>query len=236
MSRILFSGLVLFENDNYIVVNKPPLISSLEDRNDNVNMLGLARSYHQDVQLCHRLDKETSGALVIAKNPEAYRHMSMQFENRQVNKKYHALVSGLYSYKDKTIDQPIYKLSNGTVRVDRRGKDSVTILNTLKAFKLHTLLGCQPVTGRMHQIRVHLAYEGSPIVNDPTYGGGTVYLSEVKRKYNLKKGTEEQPLIKRLALHSQSISFKSLNNEQIEVKAPYPKDFAVLIKQLEKNC
>jgi len=82
-----FADLILFEDDDIIVVNKPPFISSLDEREGGeVNMLRLAKAYSEDAQICHRLDKETSGALIIAKNPEAYRTVSMQFEKRQVKK------------------------------------------------------------------------------------------------------------------------------------------------------
>ena len=82
-----FADLILFENDDVIVVNKPPFISSLDEREGGeINMLRLAKQYSDDAQICHRLDKETSGALIIAKNPEAYRHVSIQFEKRQVKK------------------------------------------------------------------------------------------------------------------------------------------------------
>jgi len=235
MSKIKFQDLILFEDDNYLVVNKPPLISSLADRNDDNNMLTLARGYIKDAQLCHRLDKETSGALIIAKNPEAYRHVSMQFEKRKVNKIYHAVVDGIHSFDNEICDKSISKLSNGTAGIDKKGKSATTFYNTLQAYKQHTLLECKPITGRMHQIRVHLSSLGASITGDLTYGGRYLYLSSIKRKYNLKKGTEEKPLIQRLALHAFAVGFNDLNDNRIEVEAPQPKDFKVLIKQLDKN-
>ncbi|MGC4023152.1 MAG: pseudouridine synthase, partial [Cyclobacteriaceae bacterium] len=77
-----FSDLILFEDQDYILINKPPFISTLEDRNEPLNILSLAREVEPDPQVCHRLDKDTSGVLAIARNPEAYRHLSMQFENQ----------------------------------------------------------------------------------------------------------------------------------------------------------
>jgi 23S rRNA pseudouridine955/2504/2580 synthase len=85
LPKIDFSQIILFENDSFLIVNKPPFLSTLEDRQDPLNLLALARNYVPTAQVCHRLDKETSGALTIAKSPEAYRHLSIQFENRQVN-------------------------------------------------------------------------------------------------------------------------------------------------------
>ena len=101
-----FKDLILFENDDYIVVNKPPFIASLDERTSGaeVNILRLAKQYHDDAQVCHRLDKETSGAIVIAKNPDAYRSLSMQFERRKVNKIYHAVVDGQYQFDNLFIE------------------------------------------------------------------------------------------------------------------------------------
>ncbi len=89
-SKLNLRDLILFEDDDFIVINKPPFIATLEDRVDSVNILTLAREAEPDPQVCHRLDKDTSGVLAIARNPEAYRHLSMQFENREVKKTYHA--------------------------------------------------------------------------------------------------------------------------------------------------
>ena len=93
---IHFKDLILYENEDYVVINKPPFIATLEDRVEKVNVLALAKDYTLDAQVCHRLDKETSGVLAIAKNPEAYRHLSMQFEHREVTKIYHAVVDGCH--------------------------------------------------------------------------------------------------------------------------------------------
>ncbi|GAA0890898.1 RluA family pseudouridine synthase [Fulvivirga kasyanovii] len=235
MAKMKFEDLIIWEDDNYIVINKPAFISTLADRNDTVNILEMAREYYEDAQVCHRLDKETTGALVIAKNPEAYRHMSIQFENREVSKIYHAVTDGIHDFDNKEVDRSILKLGNGTVRIDYKGKEAQTFFNTLKAYTAHTLVECKPITGRMHQIRVHLSSVEAPITGDEMYGGKPLYLSSIKRKYNLKKWTEEQPLIKRLALHAHSLTFKLLNGKELSIEAPYPKDFRVLVEQLEKN-
>jgi 23S rRNA pseudouridine955/2504/2580 synthase len=91
-----FATMILFEDDDYIIINKPPFISSLEDRNDEINILLLAKKYHEDAQLCHRLDKETSGVLIISKNQDAYKFMNKQFEGRRIEKEYHAISDGLH--------------------------------------------------------------------------------------------------------------------------------------------
>ena len=227
--------LVLWEDNDFFVVNKPPFISSLEDRHSPVNMLKLAKEYSDDAQLAHRLDKETSGALIIAKNEAAYRHISIQFTDRKVEKIYHALVEGVHDFRDKVVDDPILVLSGqNKVRVSREGKDALTLFNTIHSYYRYTLMECKPVTGRMHQIRIHLASLGAVISGDEFYGGSPFYLSSLKKKFNLKKSTEEEPLIKRLALHAAEVSFRDLNENIICVEAPYPKDFAVLMKQLNK--
>ncbi len=238
MNRLTFTDLILFEDEDYIVINKPSGIASLEDRSfaSSTNILEMARGYHEAAQLCHRLDKDTTGALAIAKNPEAYRLLSMQFEARTVKKIYHAVSDGIHDFKDQVVDLPILTLAKGAVRVDRsKGKSAQTRIRTLKAFKFHTLVECQPFTGRMHQIRIHLSAVGAPIVYDEQYGGKILFLSGIKRKFNLKKDTEELPLIKRIALHAFALEFEGTEGQQIRVDAPYPKDFDVLVKQLEKN-
>jgi RluA family pseudouridine synthase len=234
--KIKFEDIVLFENENYVVVNKPAFIATLEDRSESVNLLQLARQVYPDAQVCHRLDKETSGALAIARNPEAYRHLSIQFEKREVVKRYHAVADGLHQFSDFLVDAPILKQDDGTVRIsNREGKPAQTWFNSLKSFRMHTLVECKPITGRMHQIRIHLSLSGAPIMGDTQYGGKLFYLSQVKRGFNLKKGTDEEPFMKRMALHAFSLLFQDLDGTAIEVEAPYQKDMAALLKQLEAN-
>ncbi|MCI0750515.1 MAG: pseudouridine synthase [Flammeovirgaceae bacterium] len=235
MKSISFKPLIIFEDDNYFIVNKPPFVSTLEDRNDPVNMLALAKDYWSDAQACHRLDKDTSGILVFAKNPEAYRHLAMQFEGRSVEKIYHAVADGIHQFKDREVNAPIQKLDIGVVKISKEGKAARTIFNSIESYKNHTLIECRPITGRMHQIRIHLSISGAPITGDETYHGKPFYVSSVKSKYNLKKLTEEQPLMKRMALHSHKIVFKSLDGIKIEAEASYPKDLQALIRQLKAH-
>ena len=229
--------MLLWEDEDYMLINKPPFIATLEDRADPNNILKLAKAYHADAQVCHRIDKETSGVLAIAKHAEAYRSLAVQFEERSVEKEYHAVVDGIHDLQDFKVDAPIYPMGKGIAKIDqRRGKEAVTYFTTTTAFRQHTLLSCKPISGRMHQIRVHLSSIGAPIVGDEQYGGKPFYLSTLKKKYNLKKWTEEQPLIKRFALHAKRLAFKLPNGELKSTAAPYPKDFNVLVKQLEKNA
>ncbi|WP_324675796.1 RluA family pseudouridine synthase [Hymenobacter sp. GOD-10R] len=231
-----FKDLILFEDDDFVVINKPPFLATLDERVGNApNILRLARQYHPDMQACHRLDKETSGALALAKNPEAYRHLSMQFENRQVQKLYHAVAWGVHQFDNKLVDRSIETTTKGKARLAFKGKPAETYFTTLEAFARHTLVQCVPVTGRMHQIRLHLMYLQAPIVNDTLYGGEEFYLSSIKKHFNVKEGDAEQPFIKRFALHAAKLVFKRLNDEEVTVEAPYPKDFRVLVDVLRQN-
>jgi len=232
-----FADLILFENDDVIVVNKPPFISSLDERGEGseINMLRMAKSYWDDAQICHRLDKETSGALIFAKNPEAYRAISMQFEHRRVKKVYHAVIDGTHVFENLLVDLPILNTGKGSVSISRQdGKRAETWFQSLRYFKHYTLVECRPVTGRMHQIRIHLATQRASIAGDEMYKGKPVYLSALKRKYHLGKDQEEQPIMKRFALHAYEVTFKLLNEEEMVITAPYPKDFETLLKLLDK--
>lgn len=229
--------LIIFEDENVIVVNKPPFISSLDEREGGeVNILRLAKQYHEDAQICHRLDKETSGVMIVAKNPETYRFVSMQFEHREVKKVYHAVVDGTHSFNDVLVDLPILNAGKGNVMISRTdGKRADTYFKSLVYFKHYTLIEARPVTGRMHQIRIHLATQRASISGDEMYSGKPVFLSQIKRNYRPNKNEEEQPIMKRFALHSREVAFKIAENESKTFTAEYPKDFAVLLKLLEKN-
>jgi 23S rRNA pseudouridine955/2504/2580 synthase len=232
-----FKELIVYEDDHYIVINKPSGVSSLDDRatGGKNNILRMAKAYHDDAQLCHRLDRETSGALAIAKTPEAYRHLSIKFEEREVKKVYHAVVNGIHNFEDSVVNLPILPMKDGSVRIDREeGKPAFTVFSTVQAYYNATLVKCMPITGRMHQIRIHLSVLKAPIVFDSMYGGKPVFLSQFKKKFNLKQDTEEQPLIKRVALHAKELVFEDMSGKELSVSADYPKDFSVLVKLLEK--
>ncbi|GAB4127171.1 MAG: RluA family pseudouridine synthase [Raineya sp.] len=239
MAKYLFQDLILFENKDFVLINKPPFMATLDERTEDrktTSIIALLRKHQPDYQICHRLDKETSGILAIAKHPEAYRHLSMAFERRKVEKIYHCISKGIHNFEKQEASFPILKLSKkGMVTINfREGQKADTTFTTLRHIGNFSLIEARPHTGRMHQIRIHLKALKAPIVADEMYGGEWVYLSELKRKFHLKKDTEELPLIQRVALHAFALGFESLDGEKIYVEAPYPKDFAVLLKQLEK--
>ena len=237
MKKVSLADILLKETDDFIFINKPAYISTLEDRKKDFSILSIAREVHPNAIVGHRLDKETSGVMVIAKSEDSYKHLTLQFERREVYKEYHAVVEGIHHFQEDMIELPIHILSSkGRVSINHdRGKPSATIVSTLKNFRNHALVQCEPVTGRMHQIRVHLSRNNAPLVSDVAYGGSFIYLSQLKRKFNLKKDTDEQPLIKRVALHAYSLGIKDRNDQPILVQADYPKDMRALLRQLDKN-
>ena len=213
MKKITFEDLILFENSDFLVINKPPYLSSLDDRHEAQNILDLAKTYWEDAQLCHRLDKETSGCLVIAKNPEAYRHLAMQFENRQVEKIYHAVVEGIQDFQSLLVDRNLAANNKGIAKVSKDGKPAQTVVHTLKTYFAHSLLSCSPITGRLHQIRVHLASQGHPIAGDDKYGD-----------FEWNKALTKQGL-KRMFLHAWRLQFTHpTTGKRLELKSNLPEE------------
>lgn len=240
MANLLRSISTLFEDDDMIVVNKPPLLLTIPDRFDaNLpNLHHWLRKKHEDMLIVHRLDKETSGVICFAKNKAAHRNLSLQFNKRTIQKEYQTIVSG-YVLKDKgTIDFPIGQASRqGRMRVDsHHGKHAITHYEVIERFKQYSLLSVKIETGRTHQIRVHMQAIGYPLAVDNLYGKDKAfYLSSVKRKYNLPKFEEERPIMRRLTLHAFKLQLKHpTTNETLTFTAPLPKDFTVMLKQLRK--
>jgi 23S rRNA pseudouridine955/2504/2580 synthase len=224
---------IIAETDHWVAINKPPYVPSLPERGKYTaeSVLEWSRKRWSDSILCHRIDRETSGALLIAKDAETYRHVSMQFEKRQIEKIYHAIVDGVVEFQDFWVDLPINTDNLNNIKIDKQfGKLAQTHFQTLETFRHFTLLECKPKTGRLHQIRVHLSSQNAKIAADELYGSKTPMLSLVKRKIS----GEDRPLIQRFALHARELVFKDLENQTISIIAEYPNDFGVFLKLLDK--
>jgi 23S rRNA pseudouridine1911/1915/1917 synthase len=251
---------ILHEEEAWMVVEKPAGLAVEPERwaRDapcrSGALLQVARSRADDAgdpvgegrveerfRLVHRLDKETSGAVIVAKTLEAERELRRAFEAGRVQKEYLALVEGEVSLADgeSTVhDHPIGAddRRSGRMRVRRDGKPSRTRVRVERRFRGYTLLRCEPLTGRTHQIRVHLAHVGHPLAVDRLYGRRDgLMLSSIKPDYRPKRGRPERPLIGRLTLHAEAVGVPGGESGSVRVEAPLPKDFQTTLKQLQKN-
>jgi RluA family pseudouridine synthase len=232
---------LVYEDEHIVVVNKAPGLLSIPDRfaPEKPNLLGLLNRKFEKVWTVHRLDRETSGLLVFARNEEAHRHLSRQFQERTVDKKYLALLDGQVYHDSGTVDRPLVEHPGkpGLMMVAKKGKRSVTHYKVVERFQRFSLVEFTIETGRMHQIRVHAESLGHPLAIDELYGRRTAFhLSEIKqRNYRLAKDKEERPLMSRLSLHAWRLSLQHPQTEEaLSFEAPLPKDFAAVVKQLQK--
>ncbi len=236
MKAFKLQNQIVFENSNYLGLNKPSGMSSLHERvADGTSVIERIQLKFPEYQLCHRIDKETSGLLLIAKNADAYRNASIQFEKRKVKKVYHAISVGFHRFEDLKLEIPLVTTRSGRSSVNSlKGKMSTTVLNTLEQFGHYTLVKAEPLTGRLHQIRIHLASQNAAIAADTVYGGKLPFLSELKRNFSISKSKTESPMINRVALHASELSFTDIDGTVLNIKAEYPKDFEVFLKLLRK--
>lgn len=225
---------IIFQNSEYVVVDKPVGLTvnksdttkgqyTLQDwvnqqinrSTDQENKEG-ETDFYKRAGIVHRLDKDTSGVIIIAKTPQAFENLQLQFKNREVQKTYLAVVWG--SLKDEgEVNAPITRNPYNRFRfgVFVGGKEARTGYKAVKEIKsgLMTLVEVYPHTGRTHQIRVHLTYIGHPIVGDPLYSGG-------------KKGKSGQEMFGRLLLHAYKITFADPGSgKKVEYKANIPEEF-----------
>lgn len=233
------SSITLFENDNFIVLNKPSGMLSIPDRTQSKPSLKdfLIEKFGA-IFTVHRLDAATSGVIVFAKNEHMHKQLSQQFEERSTQKIYTGLVTGRPETNAGVIDEPIaeHYAQKGVMMVAAKGKPSVTEYELLDAFKSYSWMQFIILTGRTHQIRVHMKHLGHPIACDELYGDGKpLMLSSFKKKFNLAKSAEEErPILNRLALHAAQLSFKDAANNKLSFEAPLPKDLKALLQQLKK--
>ncbi|HRZ87185.1 MAG TPA: RluA family pseudouridine synthase [bacterium] len=233
---------VLYEDDHFIAVDKPAGMIVVEDRWDKGKQtlrgavqaaLGTGK-----VWTVHRIDKDTTGVVLFAKDAEAHRYANGLFMERRVTKEYEAVVRGVIACDSGVIDEPIKEdlFQPGRVIIHRTGKPSVTSFTVLERFRSFTYICACPQSGRMHQIRAHMTSYGHPLAVDPLYGGGSmIRLSELKKDYKRKKGGPEKPLIERLTLHAARLSFTGMDGREIAISSELPHDMALLLKYLRKG-
>ena len=192
-------------------------------------------------RLVHRLDKGTSGVVLFARTLEGERELRQAFDEGRIAKRYLALVEGEFPAADGevvAIDRPLGPdpKKSGRVVVRDDGKPALSEVQVERRYRGFTLLACRPLTGRTHQLRVHLADQGFPLAVDSAYGRrNELFLSQVKRGYRPKPGRPEGALIRRLTLHAAAITFPRVASaELVTVEAPLPRDFERVLKQLAK--
>jgi 23S rRNA pseudouridine1911/1915/1917 synthase len=220
---------IVYEDEDILVVNKKPymVVHPTKSYQSGTLANGVINYFMESNQNCivrlvSRLDMNTSGLIIIAKNQFSHGMLSKEMSENKVEKRYLAIVHGIMREKQGTIDLPIYKpegIENGIKRIiDERGQRSITHYNVVEEFKDSSLVECKLETGRTHQIRVHLSNIGHPIYGDTLYG----------------HGEEEENLIKRQALHAYGLNFKSpRSGKELSLRAEIPDDMKELINKLK---
>ena len=231
---------IIYEDENLIALNKPSGLLSIPDREGkDISLKKLLIEKYGNIITVHRLDKDTSGLIVFAKNETTHKLLSQQFEERQTEKIYVGLVLGSLAEKNGSINTLIseHPSKKGLMTVYKKGKESLTDYEVLEDFKIFSWVQFQIHTGRTHQIRVHAKHIGHPVVCDELYGDGKpVLLSSLKHKFKLSKNElEERPILSRLALHALGLQFINANGEKLKLEAPVPKDLRALLQQLRKR-
>ncbi|NIA07370.1 MAG: RluA family pseudouridine synthase [Actinobacteria bacterium] len=182
----------------------------------------------------HRLDKDTTGIMLVAKNDEAHWRLAQQFEHRQVEKTYLAVVEGQMELLGDLIDHPIgmHPVFRDRCAVRQTGgRQAQTFYEVTETFRGYSLLTLKPRTGRTHQLRVHMSYLKHPLVADRNYGGKLVSLADISGEHS----PNSSPIIERQALHAWKIQFRHpITGEQVQLEAPWPSDFENLLEALRK--
>jgi len=221
-----------------VVINKPAGMLSIPDRMQTERSLkDVLIEKYGNIFTVHRLDKETSGIIVFAKDEDSHKQLSQLFEGREVKKFYLGLVNGTLINQSGSIDAAImeHPAKNGSMVINVKGKPSLTDYEVLEDFRIYSWVQFQIHTGRTHQIRLHTKHLGNSIACDAIYGDGKpVLISALKKRYNLaKKEEEERPILSRLGLHSYRLQFV-FNEQEFTLEAPLPKDLTALLQQLRK--
>ena len=232
---------MIHQDDAIVVVDKPPRVASIPGRGTRdipallraAGLVGRAET----LLVVHRLDRGASGVIVYARTIEAQRALTEQWATRRVDKTYLALVTG-HLRGEGDIDAPLrIERDAGRTLVDyRRGRPALTRYSVVEHITGHTVVECTPVTGRLHQIRVHLRSIGYPLAFDALYGSGSgIFLSAFKPNYRANRRREERPLMDRLTLHALCLSFDHpTSGTRMTIEAPVPKDLRVTMDQLRR--
>jgi 23S rRNA pseudouridine955/2504/2580 synthase/23S rRNA pseudouridine1911/1915/1917 synthase len=243
---------ILWSDDDLVAVMKPAGLATIPGRAEAHSVLerlarelGIPHMGSDDprVRVVHRLDKDTSGVLLFAKHIAAQRHLSHQFQNNTVEKEYLALVQGRPSEMEGEIDAPLgpHAASKLHMAVMKQGRPARTLWRVEQTFRDFALLRCFPKTGKTHQIRVHLKHIGLPLAVDPLYNpprAGAepgIFLRQFKRQYRPTRGEVDRPLIGRLTLHAQKLTFDKLDGRRVTVEAELPRDFRATLNQLQRH-
>jgi len=238
---------ILWGDMNYAAISKPAGLASIPGRGEKTSAfeqlaeaLKLPHRGENDprLRLVHRIDKDTSGILLFAKNRPAQKRVSHQFQNNQVSKEYLALVAGRPEKDEGEIDAPIIRHPSSPLKmaISKHGRPARTLWKVEEYLGPFTLIRVFPKTGKTHQIRIHLKSIGLPLAIDPLYNPAApegLFLSSFKKHYR-KSSEEERPLISRLTLHAEKLTFDNLEGNQIELIAALPKDFRAAINMLRK--
>ncbi len=243
---------VLFEDEHLLALGKPGGLRISPDRVDPVrpNLMQLlhggiagGKPWAKERGLvylmnAHRLDAETSGVLLLAKSKPLLIKLANLFGAEKPRQIYLALAQGAPKENRFEIDAKLapHQVRPGLMRVDPvNGKKSKTRFEVVEQFSGWTLLRCEPLAGRTHQIRVHLRHAGLPVVGDNLYGGKPLWLSRLKPNYRLKPGHEERPLIADVALHAEELQLPHpVTGDLLVITAPWPKHLTVAMKYLRK--
>ena len=234
---------VIFEDASLVVVDKKGGVAVLPERWERhvPNLLEQAALRWPGVTAVHRIDKDTSGLLILAKTPEMSRKLQIAFEERRIGKVYLALVAGRPAWDSLDCDTPLLIDGDRQHRslVARAGdpdaRKALSRFTVLERFRSCTLVAVELMTGRTHQIRVHAAHLGHPLIGDHLYGGPKeLLLSTIKSGWRGDR-YEEKPLIERVALHAFRLHFEHpLEHRILEFTAEYPKDLRASLAQLRR--
>lgn len=240
MERLEKSLHVLYCDESILAVTKPPGLLSIPDRfrRDLPNLRTLLEQRFGKLFVVHRLDRGTSGVMLFARTAEAHRALSLQFQSHRLEKVYHALLAGVLEQDELEIDFPLLPDPRrpGRMIPSARGKEARTYVRVLERFHIATYVECRLLTGLLHQVRVHCAALGHPLLVDPDYGGvEAFFLSSIKRRYKLARDERERPLLERVPLHALAIGFEHpTTHVWMRLEAPVPKDFRALLHALRK--